>query len=132
MGFLYTLHSHFRWLVVLMLVLALIKLGVTWARGGSFNGADRGLTAAAVGMIDLQVLLGIILLITLDVGMPRYQIEHGATMILAVVAAHITAKWKKEQGPGRARKTFIALLISALLIFVGVMRLPGGWSRGLE
>ena len=132
MSFLYTLHSHFRWVVVLMLVVTLVKLGMTWARGGSFSGADRGLTSATIGLIDLQALMGIILLIGLDVGMPRYQIEHGATMVLALVAAHMTAKWKKEQGPGRARKTFIALVIAAPLIFVGVMRLPGGWSRGLE
>lgn len=132
MEILYTIHSHMRWLVAAMVVIALVKLAITWSRGGNFGGGDRGILSAAVGLIDLQMLLGIILLFGLDQGFPRYRIEHGATMILAVIAAHITAKWKRAEGPVRARNSFIALLIAALLIFVGVMRLPGGWTRGLE
>jgi hypothetical protein len=75
--------------------------------------------------------MGIILLIGLGQGFPRYRIEHGVTMLVAAVAAHMTAKWKKLDGPTRARNSFIALLIATLLIFVGVMRLPGGWMRGM-
>jgi hypothetical protein len=132
MELLYTIHSHTRWLIVAIVVLALVKLAITWSRGASFSGADRGLLSAAIGFIDLQMLMGVILLFGLDQGFPRYRIEHGVTMILAVAAAHFTAKWKKVEGPVRARNSFIALLIAAVLIFVGVMRLPGGWMRGME
>jgi hypothetical protein len=131
MDFLLTVHSYTRWLVAALVLIALIKLAITWSRKTPFSGADRGLLSTAIGLIDLQVLMGIILLIGLGQGFPRYRIEHGVTMLVAAVAAHMTAKWKKLDGPTRARNSFIALLIATLLIFVGVMRLPGGWMRGM-
>jgi hypothetical protein len=132
MAFLFTLHSHMRWLVAGVLVIALVKLAATWMRGAQFGRADRALSSAAIGLIDLQMLLGIILLLFLDGTFPRERIEHAVTMILAVVAAHMSARWKRAEGNVRARNTYIALLVAALLIAVGVMRLSGGgWMRGM-
>ncbi len=131
MTFLYSLHSHMRWLVAATVLLALIKLMITWLRGTPFGGGDRGLLAAAIGLIDLQVLLGLVLLFALDGTFPRYRLEHATTMLLATVAAHVTARWKRSDSTVRARNSYFALLIAALLIVVGVMRLSGGWMRGM-
>lgn len=131
MEILYKAHSGMRWLVAAAVVIALIKLAVTWLRGGAFTGADRKLTAIAVGAIDLQVLLGLILLFFMDGQFPRFRIEHAVTMVLAAAAAHMTARWKKSEDTVRARNSYVALLVAALLIVVGVMRLPGGWMRGM-
>ncbi len=128
---LYTIHSYLRWLVVLLVVLALIRLLITWLRKGEFGGADRGLLSAAVGSLDLQLLLGAILLI--GWGVDRFRMEHGATMLIAIIIAHMTARWKKLDGPIRARNSFLALLLAAVFIYVGVMRLPGnGWTRWMD
>lgn len=138
MELIYSIHSHTRWVVAVVVVLAIIKLAITVIRKADFSGSDRGFLSAAVGMIDLQMLFGLILIVMIfkdgfSMENDRYRIEHAVTMILAVVAAHITAKWKKSPGPLRARNSLIALLIAALLIFVGVMRLPGnGWVRSLN
>lgn len=131
---LYAMHSYGRWLVVALLLITVVKLGLVWLRGASWGGADRGLLGATKGMIDLQMLLGLILLfgplVTVET---RYRMEHATTMLLAVVAAHMSAIWKRREGPLRARNTVLMLLVAALLIFVGVMRLPnGGWMRGLS
>jgi len=128
---LYTIHSYFRWLVVLLVLLALVRLLIIWLRKGEFGGADRGLLSAAVGSLDLQLLLGAIMLI--GWGVDRFKMEHGVTMLIAVIIAHMTARWKKLDGPTRARKSFLALLLAAVFIFVGVMRLPGnGWTRWMD
>lgn len=138
MDLIYTIHSHTRWVVAVVVLLAIIKLAITVMRKSEFGGGDRGLLSAAVGMIDLQALFGLILFVMVvkdgfNFANDRYRVEHAVTLILALVAAHMTAKWKKSPSALRARNSLIALLVAALLIFVGVMRLPGnGWTRSLN
>lgn len=133
MNIIFSIHSHTRWIVAGLLLLAIIKLGITVIRRESFSKADGGLTSAAVGMLDLQVLVGIIYLIGTGAYDAQYRIEHVVTMLLAVFGAHMTSRFRKHPGPVRAQRTFLALLVVALLVFVGVMRLPGnGWTRGME
>lgn len=127
----FTIHSHLRWLVVGVLLIALIKLLITWMRRSDFSGLDRGLLSAAIGMIDLQVVLGLVLMFGLDGGFPRPRVEHGFTMVLAAVCVHLTARWKRADSITRARNSYVLLLLAALLIFIAVMRLPGGWARGM-
>lgn len=49
--------------------------------------------------------------------------------ILAVVAAHLPARWKSAPDKVRHRNTLFAFVTSLVLIFIGVAVLPGGWSR---
>lgn len=125
-------HSHLRWLVVIVAVIAVVKFAVGWLKGGEFKGMDRGLTAGFSGVMDLQATLGIILLIWMGVsggGFPMFRIEHGTTMILAAILGHVPARWKNAETTVRLRNTLFCILGSLLLVYVGVMRLPGGWTR---
>ena len=63
MDFLFTLHSHTRWLILLVAVAAIDKLAIGWQRGSAFKGMDRGLAAGFSGLMDLQATLGLIFLI---------------------------------------------------------------------
>ncbi len=127
----FTIHSYLRWLVVLLIVLALVRLLMTTIRKGPFTSADRGLLSAAIGALDLQLLLGLILII--GWGAERFRIEHAVTMLIGIIIAHMTARYKKLDGADRARKSFILLLIATVFIVVGVMRLPGnGWTRSMH
>ncbi|MEO6048022.1 MAG: hypothetical protein ABIQ57_11145 [Candidatus Kapaibacterium sp.] len=131
----YTIHSYLRWLVALTLVLALIRTAMIWLRKGQFTGADRGIISATVGLMDLQLLLGAIMLFGWGIHLPaeRFRLEHAVIILIGLIIAHMTARYKKLDGPVRARKTFISLLIAAILIFVGVYRLPGnGWTRWMN
>jgi len=133
MNIIFSIHSHSRWLVAAILLLAIIKLGVTALRRGSFDRIDGSLTSAAIGMLDLQALVGIIYAIGMGAFDGQYRIEHMVTMVLAVIGGHMTSRFRKHPGPVRARRTCATLIVVALLVFVGVMRLPGnGWMRGME
>ncbi|MCL4267905.1 MAG: hypothetical protein KJZ72_00100 [Anaerolineales bacterium] len=125
------LHSYLRWLIVIVAVTAIVKFAIGWLRGGAFKGMDRGLASGFAGLMDLQVLLGLIILIGLggSEGYPMVRIEHGVTMILAAVVGHLPARWKNAADDIRFRNTLFCILGALLLVFVGVMRLPGGWNR---
>lgn len=125
------IHSYLRWLIVILAITAVIKFTLGWLRGGAFKGMDRGLASGFSGLMDLQALLGIIMLFGFGVneGFPMIRIEHGVTMLIAVVLGHLPARWKNAADSIRFRNTLFCILGAMLFVFVGVMRLPGGWNR---
>ncbi|MBK8431599.1 MAG: hypothetical protein IPL28_10060 [Chloroflexi bacterium] len=127
------IHSIIRWVIVIVGVLAIIKFAIGWAQKSKFTGADRGLSSAFTGLMDLQLLLGLIIIfwggLVDGLGFPRVRLEHGFAMIIAVVVAHLSARWRKSGDTLRFRNTFLTILISLLIIFAGVAALPGGWTR---
>lgn len=131
MDFLFTLHSHTRWLILLVAVAAIIKLAIGWLRGGAFKGMDRGLAAGFSGLMDLQATLGLIFLIWTSIaGVPfaPNRIEHLTTMLIAAAVAHLPAMWKKSADNIRFRNTLFCIIGSLALVFMGVWRLRGGWT----
>jgi hypothetical protein len=126
------IHSIVRWLIVIVALVAVVKFAIGWLRGGAFKGMDRGLASGFSGLMDLQVTLGIILLVwsgLAGAGFPMFRIEHATTMIIAAVLGHLPARWKTAADSVRFRNTLFCILGALLLVYVGVMRLPGGWSR---
>jgi hypothetical protein len=127
------IHSYLRWLILLVAVIAVIKFALGWLRGGvAFKGMDRGLASGFSGLVDLQVTIGLILMLWTGfagVGFPMFRIEHATTMIVAAVVAHLPARWKNAGDQIRFRNTLFCALGTLLLIYLGVMSLPGGWSR---
>lgn len=131
MEILLIIHSHTRWLILLVALIAMVKFTFGWLRGSAFKGMDRGLTAAFSGLMDLQVTLGSIFLIwTSVVGTPftPNRIEHLTTMIFAAVVAHLPARWKNAPDNIRFRNTLFCITGSLALVFIGVERLRGGWT----
>ena len=125
------IHSILRWIIVIVGVVALVRLAIGWAQKGKFTGMDRGLTAAYSGLLDLQVTLGLIIIIWRGFGfgwdlVTRQHWEHALTMIIAAVVAHLPARWRKASNPLRLRNTFLSILGSMVLIYLGVL-VVGGW-----
>ncbi len=132
MDILLVVHSYLRWLILLVAVIAAVKFAIGWLRGGAFKGMDRGLASGFSGLLDLQVTLGLILMVWMGLagaGFPMFRVEHAITMIVAAVVAHLPARWKNAADKVRFRNTLFCVLGALLLIYVGVMSLPGGWSR---
>lgn len=128
MQFLLTLHGEVRWLVALVGAVALVRFGWGWLRGADHRGLDRGLMAAFTGLLDLNFLLGLVLLVGLGGGLPGYRVEHAVTMILAVSAAHLSAIWRHSGDDARKFRNNLLVIAAALLLVVtGVLRLRGGW-----
>ncbi len=127
------IHSIIRWVVVIVAAAAALKFVLGWTRRTPWQAADRGLMSAFTGLIDLNVTLGIVMFIILGVQSGEwlmYRIEHAGTMLIAVIVAHATARWRKKGDDAtQFRNSVITILVVMLLIVGGVASLPGGWSR---
>jgi hypothetical protein len=131
MTILLTIHSIVRWLVTLAAIALLTRLVFGLVKNQPFDKPASALTGAFGGLMDTQLLLGLLFFV-LDglgkTGFPPYRWEHAVTMFLAVIVAHLPAMWKKQNDTVRTRNTLIAVAISLLLVFIGVGPL-GGWTR---
>ncbi|HEX4945645.1 MAG TPA: hypothetical protein VFZ34_03130 [Blastocatellia bacterium] len=129
MNFLLKTHQHFRWIVVLVAIIALVGFLVTWMQKKDSK-LDRTLMAIFLGCLDLQWLLGLILFIWVATtsGLSRLHWEHAVTLTLALVVGHLSAKWKQAPTAVRARNYLFILLGVIVLIVVGVGRYPTGWQ----
>lgn len=124
-------HSIVRWAIVIVGVIATIKFLIGLARKSSFDKMDRGLSSGFSGLMDLQVTLGLLYFFITGfggAGFPMYRIEHLTTMLLAAVAGHAPAMFKKK-GWNKYAVALGSIFVALVLVYVGVMRLPGGWSR---
>lgn len=113
MGMLWMAHSGIRYLVLLAGVVALV---MSLMKGQDANA--RKAMGAFVGAVDVQVLLGLLLIMQI----PFYGalMGHIALMFAAVFAAHgfsVAAKKKDEGGMLRA----IGIVVTLLLIAGGIM-----------
>lgn len=132
MEFIYTLHSHFRWLVLLFAVVTVLLYLQGWLSKRRFSKMDRIMGIIFVSTVDLQVLLGLINLISIvsitSVAEVLHvkQIEHIGTMIAALVLIHVAAKWKSKPDTIRFKNTFFFYFVAIILIFNGIVRLRGG------
>lgn len=132
MNILLMAHSGFRWLVFLIAVIAIVKFLIGWLRGSQFKGMDRGLMAGFNGLMDLQMTLGIILLLWsgfAGVGFPFFRILHALIMIAAAAVAHMSARWKNADDMTRFRNNLFVIVGSLILVLIGISILPGGLSR---
>ena len=128
MDTLLTIHGEIRWLVALVTVAVALRSLLGWLRGAEVKGLDRGLTAAMTGLIDLNLVLGLILLFGLPGGMARFRMEHAGTMIVALVVAHLTMIWRRSPNAAlKFRNDFFVALAVLVLVSAGVLRLRGGW-----
>jgi hypothetical protein len=129
MDFVLTLHSIVRWLAVLVAVIAVVRFALVMAGKAQTSGMDRGLMSGYTGMLDLNVLLGVIIIIGLG-EWETVQIEHAVTNLIGVVVAHFFAqRAKKIEDPKiKARTNLLGVVISLAIIVVGVM-FVGGWAR---
>ena len=129
MDLIYTLHSHFRWLVLTFAVITVLLYLQGWLSKRNFSKFDRIIGVIFVSVVDIQVLLGIINLISIvsiTEEIHAKQIEHVGTMIAATVLIHISAKWKKKPDTIRFRNILLFYFVALVFIFNGIIRLRGG------
>jgi len=129
MEFLGGIHGLVRWLAVIVAVVAVVRFALVMAGKAQPSGMDRGLSSGYTGLLDLNVLLGVIIIIGLG-EWEVVQIEHAVTNVVGVGVAHIfTQRAKKIEDPKiKARTNLLGVVISLAIIVVGVM-FVGGWAR---
>lgn len=125
-------HSGIRWLVLVVAIIAIVKLLITWLGKKEFDKMDNGITRGFVGLLDLQMLLGLSLVVWFLVNagtLDHFRIEHAVTNLIAIIVAHVgVKKWRGAPGPIRARNTLLMFILAFLLIGVAISRLPQGWG----
>jgi hypothetical protein len=118
MQFVYQAHSGVRYLVLLAGIIALVVLIRGLASGAQYGRAARISAAAFIGLVHLQVLLGVVMVV-----MGRFYpalIGHMAMMILAAAAGQLLTVWgKKALDAGTAHKLSLAGVVLALVLIVG-------------
>ncbi len=123
------LHSLWRWAVVIISLVALVKFGLGWLQRKTPDATDRQITRAFTIAIDIQVALGLVLIVLqwLNGVLLRPALEHAFIMIIVVILAHLTAIWGKRDDNAALRNSFFVVLVVIILIGVGVARV-NGWS----
>ncbi len=127
---LFQAHSGWRYLVILVLVLALLKFLIGLLAKQQWSKLDRTLGTVTPIVIDIQWLLGIILWIVQQRWTGASALvswEHPVTMTLVLIAGHITWSRAKRATSDAAkfRIAFVGFLITVLLIAMGVSRILG-------
>jgi hypothetical protein len=111
-----TIHSVIRWPV---LALALLGLGAALASGASAR-LRRAIASSFVGLLDLQLLLGVVLLFQSGVFSTTWR--HVVFMVLAVVTAHgFHARARKHPAPG-PRDHLLVFLVPGILLLFGLLQ----------
>jgi hypothetical protein len=113
-------HSGIRYLVLAVGVAAVVYLVWAVASGRAYDRASRIVTSIFTGVLDLQVLLGVLVLLA----NPWYAalVGHVATMVVAVGVAHAGGIVNRRR-PENRRSNGLALAtvaVALLLILVGI------------
>ncbi len=130
MDTLLAIHSVVRWIIMVVAIITIIKFAIGWAANSLFIGLDRGLASGYSGLMDLQVLLGLIYLVWNGIavtGFPTYRILHAGTMLVAVAVAHLPSRFKDLNDKLRFQYSLIAIVGSLILVAIGISFLPNGW-----
>jgi hypothetical protein len=112
-------HSGLRYLVLLAGVVALVYLAYAALARKPEGKGGRIVMSAFVGLLDLQILLGIVLVAMGDF-YPAL-VGHIMTMVIAAVVAHGSSVYAKRSGSGRADQIRLAgVVVTLILIAVGI------------
>lgn len=126
--FIFQAHSGWRYIVLLMLVIAIVKMLIGMLSKGQWSNFDSLLNRFTPIVIDIQVLLGLILWILQqrwNGADPRASWEHPITMIIASVLTHSTQR-RVNAAPTDAAKYqagFVGYLITGIVVALGVLRI---------
>ena len=117
------LHSILRYLVLLAGLVAMSYALVGWARDRTFDRNARLLGAIFTGLLDLQVLLGVLLLVALPFRPILF--GHISMMVIALGVAHVATFRSRRLPPSRQalRFQFVGIMIALGLIAAGIMAL---------
>ena len=140
------LHSWVRWIILILGLVVLIKAYTGWSGKKAYTKGDNGMAAGWVGMMDLNLVLGLLLYIIFspyvkqafgdfgaamkDASIRFWAVEHIAVNIIAIAVAHIgRVKAKKATTDWQKHKiTAIWFTISMLLV---LSRIPWGEAARL-
>lgn len=125
------LHSLWRWVVLLVMVVALVRGLIGWLGKGTWSGNDRTLLLLATTAVDIQVLLGLIVYVARQSWGASAFIAyiHPLIMLIALAVFHIfSSRAKRADAPvAKHRMMAIGTFLALLLITAAIPAYA--WSR---
>ena len=137
------LHSGFRYIVLLLLLLAIIRAWADWLGKKSYSEGNRKLNLFAMISAHTQLLIGLVLYFlspfvqftaeTMKQRDSRYwTVEHLTAMIIAIVVVTIGhSKSKKAALPEGKHKSIAIFYTLALAIVIGAIVMSGRGLMGM-
>jgi hypothetical protein len=133
-NFILILHNWWRWVVVVVGVLAIVTSWIGWLRNHKFEKRDRQLGMFFGVALDIQLLLGLILyfispvdgfvsLKNLSTDDARFfGFEHILYMIVAVVCVHVGSVLARRAATdqGKFRRAALWFTASMAIILIGI------------
>ncbi len=135
------LHSWLRWVVLILAIIVIIKSFIGWKGNKTYGKADNALSASFMGMLHLQLLIGLILYFFLspitqaafadfggamgDASQRYWAVEHILMMIIGVVVAQI-GRTKSKKATLDSNKFKTAAIFYTIAIIIILSRIPFG------
>jgi hypothetical protein len=129
---LYYAHSGLRWLVVLVTIAAFLYILFRAFQNKPFDKRTHTVVVVWASLFGVQWLLGIILFLVQGAWDVGYQWEHAITMTLGLAVAHAYIPLKRRADNIRYYGVLGAIAGAMLLVFIGVARLPQGWTLEVD
>lgn len=139
-----SLHNAWRWVVVLILVIAIVQFLMGWLQRKNWTSRDKRTLMLYTTAIDIQVVLGFLLFFVLsplttsafsnfgeamrNSGQRFFLVEHTVLMVVAVIVAHVSSIIARKQATdvGKFRIAAIGAIVVAIAILAGIP-----WMRPL-
>jgi hypothetical protein len=131
-----TLHSLLRWAILAAMVALIWRAASGWRQGRAWNPLDASVTKAWVGLIDLQIVVGLILYFVAspmaaiarqafgaamkDRTLRFFAVEHPVMALLVAIVAHATSVMARRAADDstRFRRLLIGGVVSVLIVIV--------------
>lgn len=138
-------HSGLRWVVLILLLLAVVKMHLGWKGKKVFTGGDKKIALFAMIAYHTQFLLGLILYfispkVQFFSGMMKdtfsrfYAVEHITMMVIAMILITVGYSKSKKRADDTAKFKVIAIFYTIALVVVLASipwpfrtALGGGW-----
>lgn len=131
-NFLLMAHSGWRYIVLLLLAVAIVKFLIGWLGKGNWSSLDRRIGLFTTISVDIQFVLGLALWgVAASLGLIEGRVvrmmEHPVIMLIAIVIMHIGwSRARKATGDqAKFQTAAIAFVVTGLLVALGVARVTG-------
>ncbi len=126
-------HSGFRWIVLVLLVVAVLKSLIKWRSNAPYTEGDRKLNLFTMLATHIQFTVGVILYfispkvqfvgsVMKEAALRFFTVEHTLMMLIAIALITVGhSKSKKASGDAqKSRSVFIYYLLALLVILVSI------------
>lgn len=127
LNFVLQAHSGWRWIVLALLVVTMVKALIGWLGKQKWKKIDTNLVLWTRIAVYIQVILGIILYIMLEQwNNMRFTGEHVVLALLAVGGVEFAgARARRSRGSKMFMFAFIGFAIALILIYVALQAVGG-------